>query len=80
VYRRLNLPSTAAGVPTVPAPATSAPKRAAIVFNNDAECAAARVAGGPLPPGCESAFAPATKPAAPARSSSSWVPASDQFH
>jgi hypothetical protein len=79
VYRRLNLPSTAAGVPTVPAPATSAPKRT-IVFTNDAECAAARVAGGPLPPGCESAFAPALKPAAPARSSSSWVPASDQFH
>ncbi|KQX97395.1 hypothetical protein ASD22_08970 [Rhodanobacter sp. Root480] len=78
VYRRLNLPSTAAGVPTVPAPAASAPKRA-IVFTNDAECAAARVAGGPLPPGCESAFAPAVKPAAPARSSSSWVPASDQF-
>lgn len=82
VYRRLNLPSTAAGVPTLPAPATatSAPKRAAVVFNNDAECAAARVAGGPLPPGCESAFAPAVKPAVPARSSSSWVPASDQFH
>ena len=79
VYRRLNLPSTAAGVPTVPAPATSVPKRAAVVFNNDAECAAARVAGGPLPPGCESAFAPAAKPAVPARSSSSWVPASDQF-
>jgi hypothetical protein len=80
VYRRLNLPSTAAGVPTVPAPAASTPKRAAIVFTNDAECAAARVAGGPLPPGCESAFAPAIKPAVPARSSSSWVPASDQFH
>jgi hypothetical protein len=79
MYRRLNLPSTAAGVPSVPAPATSTPRRA-VVFTNDAECAAARVAGGPLPPGCESAFAPVAKPAAPARSSSSWVPASDQFH
>jgi hypothetical protein len=80
VYNRLNLPSTAAGVPTVPAPAASAARRPAVVFNNDAECAAARVAGGPLPPGCESAFVPVAKPAAPARSSSSWVPASDQFH
>ena len=78
VYRRLNLPPTASGIPTVPAPAASA-RRPAVVFNNDAECAAARVTGGPLPPGCESAFAPVTKPAS-ARSSSSWVPASDQFH
>jgi hypothetical protein len=48
-------------------------------FDNSAECAAARVAGSPPPPGCEGIVLP-VKPAAPASSSSSWVPASDQFH
>ncbi|MGB5852533.1 MAG: hypothetical protein WBG85_09600, partial [Rhodanobacter sp.] len=60
-----------------PAPATSAPM---VKFDNAAECAAARVAGGPLPPGCASELPPATPVRLPAPASSSWVPASDQFH
>jgi len=43
------------------------------------QCSEARVAGGPMPPGCEGA--PPLKPTrVPTSSSSSWVPASDQFH
>jgi len=62
---------------STPAPATSAPM---VKFDNAAECAAARVAGGPLPPGCASELPPATPVRLPAPASSSWVPASDQFH
>jgi hypothetical protein len=51
-----------------------------ILLDNTVQCANARVAGGPLPPGCTSAInAPSKAPPGPARSSSSWVPASDQF-
>jgi len=81
VYQRLNVPATTTGIPSVPAaPATAARPPAPVVLTNDAQCAAARVAGGPLPPGCESALAPGPRPLRPAPSSSSWVPASDQFH
>lgn len=48
--------------------------------DDSAECVAARISGGPPPPGCGAAKtfeAPRSKPAS---SSSSWVPASDQFH
>ena len=82
VYERLNLApakplatsTPAASSPTPPAPAPM------IKFDNRAECAAARVAGGPLPPGCEADSLPASQIHAPASTSSSWVPASDQFH
>ena len=78
IYDRLNLAPAKALV--APAPTASVATPAAMVkFDNTAECAAARVAGSPPPPGCEIITLP-VKPAAPASSSSSWVPASDQFH
>jgi hypothetical protein len=77
VYDRLHLapanplfPATAASVAPVPAVAAK--------LDNSAECAAARVSGGPLPPGCDGA--PSAPRSGPAATSSSWVPASDQFH
>jgi len=79
-YKRLDL---APVKPLAPAPAASvAPAPAAPIHLDDAaQCAAARVAGGPLPPGCEGAAVAVPMPAAkPASGSSSWVPASDQFH
>jgi hypothetical protein len=82
LYDRLNLAPAQPLAP--PAPAASSPASPTptpmVKFDNDAECAAARVAGGPMPPGCESGLPPARPVHAPASSSSSWVPASDQFH
>ena len=78
VYERLHL--APANPVATPAPAASSVAAAPMLkFDNSAECAAARVAGGPPPPGCEGIALP-VKSAAPAPSSSSWVPASDQFH
>lgn len=79
IYQRLNLPS-AALAPPPPAPAASAakPTAAPILLDNSVQCATARIAGGPLPPGC--APAESSPSLAPAHSGSSWVPASDQFH
>ncbi|WP_235580230.1 hypothetical protein [Rhodanobacter sp. Soil772] len=78
VYERLHL--APANPVATPAPAASSATPAPMVrFDNSAECAAARVAGSPPPPGCEGIVLP-VKPAVPAPSSSSWVPASDQFH
>ena len=81
VYDRMHLPSANPVVP--PAPASSARSVASnpIQLDNSAECAAARISGGPPPPGCVSMTLP-VKLAHPASSSSStsWVPASDQFH
>ncbi len=78
VYERLHLAPA-----NPPAPPASVAGHAAPVptvkFDNSAECATARIAGGPPPPGCAGIVLPATR-AAPAPSSSSWVPASDQFH
>jgi hypothetical protein len=81
VYDQLNLPAVAGGsVPSVPpAPATSAAAPAHVALDNSVQCAEARVAGGPLPPGCPPTE-PVVKRYVPAPSSSSWVPASDQFH
>ncbi|HEX8777689.1 MAG TPA: hypothetical protein VF738_06180, partial [Rhodanobacter sp.] len=82
VYDRLNLPAVAGGsVPGVPppAPAASAATPARVVLDNSVQCAEARVAGGPPPPGCPPT-GPVVKRYVPAASSSSWVPASDQFH
>jgi len=78
VYERLHL--APANPAAAPAPAASRTAAAPMVkFDNSAECAAARVAGGPPPPGCAGIVLP-VKPAAPSPSSSaSWVPASDQF-
>jgi len=86
IYDRLNLPSQNASIPkteAVPAASSSAPA-APVVLDNSAECAAARVSGGPLPPNCpRDTFTPVQpiKPVgAPPPKSGSWVPASDQFH
>lgn len=85
LYDRLNQPSPEGGaVPrtATPAPSASAAKPGAPVeLGNAALCAAARVSGGPLPPGCPPPDTPSTmKPVHPANASSSWAPASDQFH
>ncbi|TCV93977.1 hypothetical protein EC912_104173 [Luteibacter rhizovicinus] len=63
----------AADLPPANAATTAAP---AVVLDNSALCATARVSGGPLPPGCAADVQiarPAPKPG------DSWVPASDQF-
>ena len=80
-YDRLNLSNLPGGsVPAVaPAPSASSAAASHVVLNDDAQCATARVASGPLPPGC-APDGPVVKGYAPAASSSSWVPASDQFH
>ena len=84
VYDRLHMaPANSVATPTpVPNPAlpvASAP--ATVTFDNSAECAAARVAGSPPPPGCAPVDQLPVKPLrGPASSSTSWAPASDQFH
>lgn len=78
LYERMRLAPANASVPPVPSSVALAPAPM-IKVDNRAECAAARVAGGPMPPGCGVIELP-VKPAGPASSSSSWVPASDQFH
>jgi len=79
VYDKMKLAPTNPLVPPAPS-TTGAPTMATVKLDNSAQCAAARVAGGPLPPGCTN-LDPVTVPTGPARSSSaSWVPASDQFH
>lgn len=82
VYDQLNLAPARPLAPPAPAASSAAsPTPTPMVkFDNSAECAAARVAGGPLPPGCETESVPAPSPHVPAAASSSWVPASDQFH
>jgi hypothetical protein len=85
IYDRLNLPTANTSVPkTAPAvAATQATPAEPVVLDNSAECAAARVSGGPMPPNCPSTSTPVTpvKPLhLPAAASTSWVPASDQFH
>ena len=81
IYDRLNLPTANASVPKV-APAAAATQAAAaapVQLDNSAECAAARVSGGPMPPNCPPA-APTQALKLPSSTSGSWVPASDQFH
>jgi hypothetical protein len=82
VYDRMHLAPANPLVPPAPAASAAATAKAApIRLDNSAECATARVSGGPPPPGCEMIILP-VKLAHPASSSSSgsWVPASDQFH
>lgn len=76
VYDKMKLAPTNPLVP--PASVSAAPTMATVKLDNAAQCAAARVAGGPLPPGCPADTI--TIPTGPARSSTTWVPASDQFH
>lgn len=80
-YDRLNLPNLPGGsVPSAPpAPSASAAAPSRVVLDNTAQCVAARVAGSPPPPGCPPVGS-VVKGYVPAASSSSWVPASDQFH
>lgn len=89
IYDRLNLPSQNASIPKAEmAAAASTPAPAApVVLDNSAECAAARVSGGPMPPNCPPDTSmplkplPSIKPTGtPPSTSGSWVPASDQFH
>jgi hypothetical protein len=81
IYDRLNLPSTNPSIPAAPAVAASkAAPAAPVALDNSAECAAARVSGGPMPPDCGASSVPVKPLHVPAPSSSSWVPASDQFH
>ena len=82
VYDRLHLAPANPLAPPAPAASGAAPAQAPMIkIDNSAECAAARVAGGPPPPGCEDSALPLKPARRPApSSSSSWVPASDQFH
>ncbi|WP_168170895.1 hypothetical protein [Rhodanobacter sp. C01] len=81
VYDRLHLaPANPVATPT-PSPAASTVAAAAPVrLDNSVQCAEARVAGGPPPPGCEGITLPVKRAHPAASSSTSWVPASDQFH
>ena len=78
VYDRMHLAPANPSIPVMPAAAASAP--APLKLSNSTQCASARISGGPLPPGCEAADASAPVLRRPASTSSSWVPASDQFH
>ncbi|HEY8683413.1 MAG TPA: hypothetical protein VIM06_09595, partial [Rhodanobacter sp.] len=80
VYDRLHLAPANPLVPPAPASTPAAVVAAPTKLDNSAECATARVAGGPPPPGCEGIVLPVKPSRLPASSSSSWVPASDQFH
>jgi len=83
LYKRLDLAPAKPLDPTASASAAnaaSAPAPAAPVkLDNAAQCAAARVTGGPLPPGCPGE-SQAPSRTLPPPAGSSWVPASDQFH
>ena len=72
-------PVTPAAATTNPASSASTPTPM-IKVDNRAECAVARLSGGPLPPGCQADTEPVRTIHAPTSSGSSWVPASDQFH
>ena len=59
-------------------PANAATVAHPVAIDNTAFCATARVAGGPLPPGCEPTIKINVQQKTPAPNGS-WVPASDQF-
>jgi len=84
VYNRLHMaPANPVAAPAAAASiaGTSEPPPAPMIkYDNSAECAAARLTGGPLPLGCAPTLdLPVKRTQTPASSSSSWVPASDQF-
>lgn len=80
VYEKMKLAPANPLVP--PAPASTTAPVSAIKLDNSAQCATAKVAGGPLPPGCVDDRLPAgrSQPAKATTAPTSWVPASDQFH
>jgi hypothetical protein len=80
VYERMRLAPANPLASPAPAASASTPAVEMVKVDNGARCAVARVAGGPLPPDCENTAAPAAKSFVPVSASSSWVPASDQFH
>ncbi|MHB1271966.1 MAG: hypothetical protein ACYCZD_04205 [Rhodanobacter sp.] len=83
VYDQMDLPPARPLAPPAPASVAAPAAVTPIELDNSAECATARMTGGPLPPGCEGSpsIHPSVMPSRlPAASSSSWVPASDQFH
>lgn len=84
VYDRMYMAPAKPLVPALsastPPPAASGTASAPVRLDNSVQCAEARVAGGPPPPGCRDMDVPAAKTSTPAAASSSWVPASDQFH
>lgn len=77
IYRQLNLPTLNASIPKVAPPASAPAAAEPVKLDNAVQCADARVAGGPMPPGCGSGAA--VRATLPAPAGSSWVPASDQF-
>jgi hypothetical protein len=80
VYDRLHLaPANPVAAPTPVADTTPAPAPT-LKLDNAAECATARLSGGPPPPDCADTTSPVAPVHTPASTSSSWVPASDQFH
>ncbi|WP_329742556.1 hypothetical protein [Dyella sp. A6] len=79
IYRQLNLPTLNASIPKVAPPASAPAPAVPVKLTNAVQCADARVAGGPMPPGCGAATV--VRPVlSPATAGSSWAPASDQFH
>ncbi|BDU23042.1 hypothetical protein [Dyella sp. GSA-30] len=81
VYERMKLAPANPLVPPKPAASTAAPA-APVRLDNGVDCANARVAGGPIPPGCLNDKLTPVEPGKPkpAPSASSWVTPSDQFH
>lgn len=81
VYERMTLAPANPAVPPPPAPTVPA-AASNIKFDNSAQCATARVAGGPLPAGCVDDTLPPgrAQPAKASTSPNSWVTPSDQFH
>lgn len=78
VYQRMKLAPSNPLVTPAPSATAASTAVATIKLDNSAQCAAARVAGGPLPQGCEADSAVVNP--VPAHTGSTWVPASDQFH
>ncbi len=79
VYKRMYMTPASPAEPLAPA-ASTAVAASMVKIDNSAQCSAARVAGAPPPPGCEVLVLPVKRATDPASASSSWVPASDQFH
>lgn len=81
VYDRMHLAPAHPLAPPAPASSSAKIASAPVKLDNSAQCATARISGGPPPPGCEPLTLPVklAHPASPT-SSGSWVPASDQFH
>ncbi len=80
VYDRLHMaPANPVAVPT-PVVDTAPATMPTIKLDNAAQCAAARISGGPPPPNCAATVKSLSPARDPAAASSSWLPVSDQFH